>query len=236
MKYRCPYCKQLFGDTDKHICPLCRRAVLLPGFFRKAPRPADESAGTAAPRRKPRTASPLALFGNSGFKVGALLLLMMMVGVALVNKVKAPPPNSDARKIDRSRLSLANLRVALEIYKDDCGSYPAAGEGLAALVHPPVQDSGWKGPYIYDLKNDLWGSPFQYALAETNVTLFGCGPDRQAGTADDITVERADIALNQSQGTVYAVVVFDDGTRKVVREQVKMDPGVRASLLPAPGG
>ncbi|MFO7534708.1 MAG: type II secretion system protein GspG [Kiritimatiellia bacterium] len=161
---------------------------------------------------------------------------MIMVGVALINKVKAPPPNSDARKIDRSRLSLANLRVALEIYKGDCGNYPAAGDGLAALVHPPLPGSGWKGPYIYDLKNDLWGSPFQYAPAETNLLLFGCGPDRQAGTADDITVQRADIALNQSLGSVYAVVVFGDGTRKVVREQVKQDPGVRVNLLTDKGG
>lgn len=236
MKYRCPYCKQVFDDSGKHRCPLCHRAVILPGFFRKKPRPAEEVDAASSTRRKPRTPNPFAIFGNSGFKVGALLLLMMMVGVALVNKVKAPSPNNDARRIDRSRLSLANLRVALEIYKDDCGTYPAAGEGLAALVHPPVQDSGWNGPYIFDLKNDLWGSPFQYIPAETNLLLFGCGPDRQAGTADDIAVERADIALNQSQGTVYAVVVFRDGTRKVVREQVKMDAGVRAALLPGSGG
>ena len=115
-------------------------------------------------------------------------------------------------------MSLANLRVALEIYRADCGGYPSEKEGLAALVHPPVTDAGWLGPYVDELKNDLWGMPFQYRPSETNLVLFGCGPDREPGTADDLTVLRADIAMSRSNGTIHAVILFRDGTRKIIHE------------------
>jgi general secretion pathway protein G len=236
MIYRCPYCRALFQEAVKRCCPHCNRVILMPGFFKGRPRgEAPEGAARErlpAGRRLAKPASPFALLGNPGFKVAAILLLMMLTGAALVGKVQAPPPDHDARKTDRARLSLANLRVALELYRADCGAYPSATEGLAALVHPPAADSGWKGPYVYELKNDLWGVPFQYRPAETNLTLFGCGPDREPDTADDLWVARSDIAMSRPNGTVHAVIIFRDGSRKIIHEQVTVEPSIRAELIP----
>jgi type II secretion system protein G len=148
-----------------------------------------------------------------------------------VGRVKAPPTDGHARKIDRARLSLAHLRVALDIYRYDMGAYPTETEGLAALIHPPAE-KGWWGPYIYELKNDLWGKPFQYRVEGTNLVLFACGPDRLPDTPDDIRIEKADIRLEREKGTIHAVILFTDKTRKIVREQVTPDPSIDATLLP----
>jgi general secretion pathway protein G len=234
MRFKCPYCRRDFESPEKQRCPHCHRVVLTPGFFKARPRqsqPPDAPAPTTS-RRSAKPPVALALFGHSGFKVAAVLLLLMLAGSALVGKAKSPPVNSNARKIDRARLSLANVRVALEIFKDDTGAYPAAQEGLAALVHPPTTTNGWRGPYVYELKNDLWGTPFQYELTSTNVALFCCGPDRLPGTPDDIVIQQADIRLEQSQGTVYGVIVFRDGTRKIIREQVTAEKAIPTTLAP----
>jgi type II secretion system protein G len=234
--YKCPYCRRLFETALNQRCPHCARVVLTPGFFRARPRPAGATDAPPEPgairRSRVRPPAVFSLIGHSGFKVAVILTLLMLAGFALVTKSKAPPSNTNVRKIDRARLSLANLRVALDIFRDDTGAYPAASEGLAALVHPPSTENGWKGPYIYELKNDLWGIPFQYEPGPTNLVLFGCGPDRTAHTADDILITQADIDLRQAEGSVYAVIVFRDGTRKIIREQVNTERVIPADMAP----
>lgn len=241
MSFRCPYCRITFETAPGNHCPGCRKVILMPGFFtRKKPdsggTPANGEGGKPAPVRRPaRRPSPFALLGNNGAKMAIILVLMMVVGVGLMSRSKAPPTDSNARKIDRARLSLANLRVALEIYRHDLGKYPAAGDGLASLVHPPVPHPGWFGPYIYELKNDLWGIPFQYRPEGTNLVLFGCGPDRLPDTGDDIRIDRSDVRLERDKGRVHAVILFTDGTRKIVSEQINMEKAIPAELAPEKG-
>ncbi len=244
MKYRCPYCKNLFSEATRPACPVCGRTLLLPGFFRKTPPrpdgdggpPETASARTAwspSNRRLARPGKPLPFLGVSGLKMTAILLIMLGIGGALVSRSKAPPPpDQDARKIDRARLSLANLRVALELYRQDCGAYPSTDAGLASLIHPPSPDLRWQGPYITELKNDLWGTPFQYRRTETNLFLFGCGPDRRPETADDLVVKKASITLRLEEGYVHAIVIFLDGSLKIIRHQFPTDRAIRADMLP----
>jgi hypothetical protein len=232
--YKCPYCTRLFEKPEKPRCPHCGRVVLMPGFFRSPPRKAADPAADPRPAlgRRVRPPTVFSLFGHSGFKVMIILLLLMMAGVALVNKAQEPAGNSNARKTDRARLSLANVRVALELIREDTGTYPAPAEGLATLIHPPASGTGWKGPYVYELRNDLWGVPFQYDLTPEGPVVFGCGPDRLPNTPDDIVVQQADIAIDQPGGTLYAVIVFRDGTRKIIREQVNAERAIPAELIP----
>jgi general secretion pathway protein G len=233
--YKCPYCKRLFENATKQRCPHCAKVVLTPGFFKAIPRKIEDSEEPlplAPARRRVQPPKVFSLLGHSGFKVLIILLLLMMAGAALVNRAKNPPGNTNAHKTDRARLSLANLRVALELVKADTGAYPAPSEGLAALIHPPSSGTGWKGPYVFELKNDLWGVPFQYDLTPEGPVLFGCGPDRLPITSDDIVVQQSDIAIDQPGGTLYAVIVFRDGTRKIIREQVNAEHAIPAELIP----
>ncbi len=71
------------------------------------------------------------------------------------------------------------IKRALEIYKDDNGSYPTQEQGLKALISRPTAQpspSGWRGPYIdnrfllaenkkpYIYKTDIYGDLFSYRI------------------------------------------------------------------------
>lgn len=234
MPFLCPYCKARFAETVKQACPACGRTVLMPRFFRvragRTARPGPDMAAPAASRHRRR--GPSFPLGVASLKVAAILALLAVAGAAMVARTRPPPPVPEARKLDRARLSLANLRVALEMYRDDCGAYPSTQDGLAALIHPPDPDSGWKGPYISMLKQDLWGTPFQYRLdASTNLVLFGCGPDRLPETEDDLVVAGSRIALELDEGRVHGIVQFRDGNRKIIRHQFPTPRAIRATPI-----
>ena len=55
------------------------------------------------------------------------------------------------------------LGAALDQYRLDVGSYPAAALGLGALVHNPNVPN-WSGPYLKKsaVPSDPWGRPYQY--------------------------------------------------------------------------
>lgn len=90
--------------------------------------------------------------------------------------------------------SLAN---ALKMYRLNIGRYPTEEDGgLMALVQKPDNEelaAKWSGPYIEDAAKlkDPWGSDYVYQSPgrynEGGFDLSSPGPDRQAGTDDDIT-------------------------------------------------
>ena len=92
-----------------------------------------------------------------------------------------------------------SLKQQLSVYFLHVGNYPAAQEGLEALVtRPPslTNSNKWAGPYCDGgvLPQDPWGQKYEYGLAagqngiSQQVTIFSKGPDQQANTADDIKV------------------------------------------------
>lgn len=57
---------------------------------------------------------------------------------------------------------------ALELYNMQCGSYPTAEQGLAALRKKPAVEpvpEGWRGPYISgDVPKDPWTHDYKYVV------------------------------------------------------------------------
>lgn len=87
------------------------------------------------------------------------------------------------------------LKTSLVQYRIHMGDYPSTAEGLEALANPPAARADrWKGPYIEakggKLPTDPWGEPYQYRNPGTQnksgYDLFSKGPDKVAGTEDDI--------------------------------------------------
>jgi general secretion pathway protein G len=87
------------------------------------------------------------------------------------------------------------LKVSLENYRMDMGSYPTTAEGLAVLWTAPANGSGtWHGPYVDapggKLQPDPFGEPYQYRFPgthnKTSYDLFSKGVDKNEGTEDDI--------------------------------------------------
>ncbi|MBW7896015.1 MAG: type II secretion system major pseudopilin GspG [Opitutaceae bacterium] len=88
-----------------------------------------------------------------------------------------------------------SLKTSLVRYKIDLGGYPTTAEGLQALLTPPGDGADrWRGPYVEVSGNrlpvDPWGEPYQYQYPGSHnkdgYDLFSKGPDKTAGTADDI--------------------------------------------------
>ncbi len=105
------------------------------------------------------------------------------------------PAPSDAERVEKARRNLQVLRTALELFRRDCGRYPHADEGLAALVERPADAPGWQGPYIETLWPDPWRAPFRYAAEAGGLRLWSDGPDGVTGSDDDIAAPPPDYRL-----------------------------------------
>lgn len=97
-----------------------------------------------------------------------------------------------AGEVARTRASLGNYRVALNVYRENVGVFPTTAQGLDALVTRPTTEPKpkmWRKVFEHEVL-DLWGRKFIYKCpGERNpqgYDLFSVGPDGKAGTADDI--------------------------------------------------
>lgn len=142
---------------------------------------------------------------------GLTLLELMIVLIILVGLMAIVGPRllGTQKKADvrTAQAQIGNLAAALKLYAVDMKTFPTTEEGLEMLVSRPEDENlarNWDGPYIEGgkLPIDPWGSPFEYefgmseeaagdetaAAADTSFPrIISLGPDRQAGTSDDIS-------------------------------------------------
>lgn len=190
MKIRCPYCDEVSEWKDGQ-CPLCHKFAKTPDFFRKS------SKRTSGRRERDLgIATPWLMTTGGFYNIGIIfksvprwVLVLGVIAIigSLWHASTLKPDHSIS--IQRARTNLSILLIALDAFKVDCGRFPTTGEGLAALVDDPHLD-GWKGPYVLKLKDDPWKHPFQYVSDGSSIKLLSAGPDRKAGTPDDIPAVR----------------------------------------------
>jgi general secretion pathway protein G len=93
-------------------------------------------------------------------------------------------------QIVRAKMHLSLLKGSIDAFQIDNERYPTTTEGLQALAENPGNLPNWKG-YVELVPNDPWGTPYIYRSPGTNgraFDLISAGPDRQAGTADDVVL------------------------------------------------
>lgn len=133
-----------------------------------------------------------------------MIVLIILVGlIAIVGpRLLGTQKKADIRT---AQAQIGNLASALKMYAVDMKTFPLTEEGLNALVSAPEDEAlakNWDGPYIEGgkLPKDPWGGDFQYEFeaSETDSKstdsfprIFSLGPDRQPGTADDISNQAA---------------------------------------------
>jgi general secretion pathway protein G len=136
---------------------------------------------------------------------GLTLLELMIVLIILVGLIALVGPRllGSQRKADikTTQAQIGNLTSALKMYAVDMKTFPSTEEGLAALLQRPDDErlaQSWDGPYLDGNKVpiDPWGNEFQYEFSADDGAEFprivSPGPDKQAGTADDIANQASD--------------------------------------------
>lgn len=131
----------------------------------------------------------------------AFTLIEILVVVALLGLLAGLLITNTDKIFGRSQEAVAKvfvrdtLKLALERYRLDTGSYPSTAEGLAALVTAPAaRKDNWHGPYLDApggrLPVDPWGESYQYRFPGTRnksgYDLYTKGADKTDGTEDDI--------------------------------------------------
>lgn len=136
-----------------------------------------------------------ALRGSPGFTLIEMLVVLVIIGL-IMGLVGPRVLNylTDAR-IKASRLQIEALTSALDLYFLDTGRYPAASEGLNALMRRPGNTNQWNGPYLKGdtLPLDPWGNPYVYRSPGERapyeiISLGSDGRDGGTGNAADIRI------------------------------------------------
>jgi general secretion pathway protein G len=103
------------------------------------------------------------LFGNTGFTLVELLIVMIILGLlaALVGPRMFGKVGKSKQKAAKAQISL--FETALDTYRLDVGKYPTTDQGLKALRVKPEGLNNWDGPYLpKDVPLDPWGHPYDY--------------------------------------------------------------------------
>jgi general secretion pathway protein G len=114
-----------------------------------------------------------------GFTLIELMVVLVIIGVLAALIVPNVLDRADDARVTAARTDVNNLMQALKLYRLDNQSYPAAEQGLQALIAKPTTGPAplnWK-PYLDKLPNDPWGRPYQYLnpglKGEVDVMSFG---------------------------------------------------------------
>ena len=119
-------------------------------------------------RRTPAIARARSSDDDRGFTLVELMVVIVIIGLLATVVMINVLPSQDRAMVEKARADISTLGQAMEMYRLDNLTYPAATDGLQALVSPPPtlsQSARYRsGGYIKKLPNDPWGRPYQYAV------------------------------------------------------------------------
>jgi general secretion pathway protein G len=133
--------------------------------------------------------------GESGFTLVELMVVIVIIGLLATVVMINVLPSQDRAMVEKAKADISTLGQAMEMYRLDNLTYPAATDGLQALVSAPptlTQPARYRsGGYIKKLPNDPWGRPYQYAVPGRSgaFDIYSLGADGAPGGEN----ENADI-------------------------------------------
>jgi general secretion pathway protein G len=126
---------------------------------------------------------------NRGFSLIEIMIVLGLIGgiVALIAK-RVGNAQSNA-KVKQTKLIMRQTMDQLEMYNQDCGSYPTSSQGLVALVKQPAGDppcESWgPQPYSKEEPKDAWTNAFKYESDGTDFEIISLGKDKRPGGDGD---------------------------------------------------
>jgi len=123
-----------------------------------------------------------------GFTLLELLVVVVIIG--LLAGYVAPRYFAQVGKseVQVARAQIDALEKALDQYRLDTRRYPAAEQGLEALITRPANEPNWNGPYLKKaVPNDPWGRPYVYRIPgqKGEFDLLSYGRDGKPGGAGE---------------------------------------------------
>ena len=129
---------------------------------------------------------------SQGFSLLELMVVIVIIGILASMIVPNIMGSQERANVQKAVSDITALEGSLSLYKMDNYDYPSTEQGLEALVEQTVIEPEPRrfpeGGYIKRLPQDPWGN--DYVLLnpgeQGRMDVFSAGPDREAGTEDDI--------------------------------------------------
>lgn len=145
--------------------------------------------------RAPAFAGARSSDDDCGFTLVELMVVIVIIGLLATIVMINVLPSQDRAMVEKAKADISTLDQAMEMFRLDNLTYPAATDGLQALVSSPptlAQPARYRsGGYIKKLPNDPWGRPYQYAVPGRSgaFDIYSLGADGAPGGEN----ENADI-------------------------------------------
>jgi general secretion pathway protein G len=104
--------------------------------------------------------------GEAGFTLVEMLVVITIIGLVMALVGPRVLGYLSESKVKAAKIQIESFSAALDLYYLDNGAYPAANEGLTALVQRPSSATAWNGPYLKtgSVPADPWGHPYVYKV------------------------------------------------------------------------
>lgn len=100
---------------------------------------------------------------RSAFTLIEIMVVVIILGVLAATVMPQFIGMTYDAKVSAAKANIAEYESALERFNVHMDRYPTSDEGLKVLVEAPAgDDKRWRGPYVKQVRQDPWNSPYQY--------------------------------------------------------------------------
>ena len=140
-----------------------------------------------------------AVTGNrSGLTLIELVIVISLIALIATFAASNFFRTAAKAKVDATKVQMKQLGNVLDLYRQECGTYPTTEQGLDALLNEPASEPKCtnydKEGYLKEKKvpGDGFGNPFLYESDGSKYVLISLGADKKEGGADENRDLRSD--------------------------------------------